>query len=139
MARRSLSFPTAASVLLVPGAALAQGAPPPLPPPDRTPAADAAPAAPAPATPPAHPPSRAAPPAYAPPPPGDDARGVHTHDGFYLRLAAGPGYGGFGGELRPEGLPPADLAGSGFALASALMLGGTPGRGLVVGGALGST
>ncbi|HEU4406765.1 MAG TPA: hypothetical protein VFS43_15975 [Polyangiaceae bacterium] len=138
MARRNLSFPIAASVLLAPGAALAQGAPPPLPPPERAPAADAAPAPPAPATPPAPPPSRAAPAAYEPPPPGDDARGVHTHDGFYLRLAVGPGYGGFRGELRPEGLPTADLAGSGFALASALMIGGTPGRGLVVGGALGS-
>lgn len=128
----SLSFLIAAPVLLVSHAALAQGAaPPPLPPPGAS--ADA-PVAPRPAAPPSPAP---VPPVYEAPPPDTGPRGVHTHDGFYLRVALGPGFGSFSGELRPDGVAPVDFKGSGFALAGAVMFGGTPARGLVVGGGLG--
>jgi hypothetical protein len=77
---------------------------------------------------------------YSPPPPPRDnlqdeppppeAKGVHYHDGFYLRLGLGAGY------LVSRGTGENDVeAGvSGVTIPVEFALGGTPARGLVVGG-----
>lgn len=58
---------------------------------------------------------------------------MHLHDGFYLRLSIGPGYGAFRGEIGAED---SEFKSSGFALSGNVMIGGTPAPGLVVGGAI---
>jgi hypothetical protein len=129
MSRTALAF-AALPVVFLSGPALAQApAPPPLPAAEGEP--DAAPASPGPPAPTTLP----SPPAYAAPPRAEATPGVHLHDGFYLRLSIGPGYGTFDGEVAFEH---SEFGGSGFAHAGALMLGGTPAPGLVVGGALAS-
>jgi len=122
----------------------------------QSPAADAEPAAAAPAAPPAPmpaaaqppgadlpppPPPRGAPPAApqgnlvisAPPvPPPMQRAGYHVHDGFYLRLAAGVGGGHT--SVSSDGAPNFGVGGAGLALN--LWIGGTPWRGVALGGLL---
>jgi hypothetical protein len=62
--------------------------------------------------------------------PLEESSGVRTHDGFYLRLGIGLGYGT--GEVRPNGSS-SELSVSGTALAVELSVGGTPAPGLVLG------
>jgi hypothetical protein len=132
--------------------AAAQGAPPPPPPPGAEPAPAPAPEpAPAPppegaapgAPPPAPPPGAAPAPAgggyaaqvgAAPPPP--DAEGVHTHDGFYLRL--GIGFASTSGTVKRSsgGFDAPDTDQSGAGVASELAFGGTVAPGLVIGGGI---
>jgi|SoiMethySBSTD1v2_1073268.scaffolds.fasta_scaffold09046_7 hypothetical protein len=61
-------------------------------------------------------------------------RGHHLHDGFYFRGSIGVGRLIFDQESDLEGIPNGRV--SGPSTASDLMLGGTPVRGLAVGGAL---
>ena len=126
----------------------ASAAPPPWPPPPPGGAAPAAaPALPAPpppraaSVPPAAPPGT--PPAAPPPPgvPGSDlpapprqARGVHWHDGFYLRLGLGLAYSGALVSSDSKSVPDYNFAGGGGALD--LWVGGTPTPGFAIGGAL---
>ncbi len=124
---RFLAF-SALSALFLSSPALAQApAPPPLPPAESEPD-DAAPASRGPEAPTALP----SPPAYEAPPPAEAARGVHLHEGFYLRLSLGPGFGTFSGQVGPND---SELDGSGVALSGNIMIGGTPAPGLVIGGA----
>jgi hypothetical protein len=57
--------------------------------------------------------------------------GLRAHDGFYLRLGAGPGF-VFGSNTLDKGDVQVDV--SGFALSTELAFGGTPAPGLVIGG-----
>lgn len=67
-----------------------------------------------------------------PPPPPPVERTYHTHDGFYLRLSLG---GAWGSTSQSFASGSGDtLSGAGGALD--VMVGGTPARGLVLGGAL---
>lgn len=117
-------------------------------------AADAEPAAAAPAPPPQPaappdlpppPPPRGSPPPPAPqgklvistpevPPPMQRA-GYHIHDGFYLRLAAGVGGGHVNVSADSGGASDYKVGGPGLALN--LWIGGTPWRGVALGGQLG--
>lgn len=67
----------------------------------------------------------------APPvPPPQQRAGYHVHDGFYLRLAAGVG----GGHASVSGDNSPNFGMGGAGLALNLWLGGTPARGIAVGG-----
>jgi hypothetical protein len=61
-------------------------------------------------------------------------RSYHMHDGFYLR--GGFGFGSLGASYDDAGANNIDLSGSGFALGLDVMVGGSPSRGVAVGGAL---
>lgn len=61
-------------------------------------------------------------------------RSFHMHDGFYLR--AGFGFGSLGASYDDRSSSNIDLSGSGFALGLDLMIGGSPSRGVALGGAL---
>jgi len=67
-----------------------------------------------------------------PPPPPVRGRTYHMHDGFYLRMNLGGGY--IGSSIGQSGSPDITLSGGGGAFD--LMIGGTLGRGVVIGGAL---
>lgn len=119
------------------------------------PGADAEPAAAAPAPPPA--PAPAAPPELPPPPPPKGAppggpqgkmvlyapevpaavprAGYKIHDGFYLRLAAG--IGGSHINVSADRGPASDYKVGGPGLALNLWIGGTPWRGVALGGQVG--
>lgn len=120
-------------------------APPPAPAPTAAPPAAVAPpgAPPAPAyapppgayVAPAYPPSAGPPGVYVATPPTapaapreEDEPGYHLHDGFYLRMALGVGWLSLGLDADAD----ATLKGAGGGVA--LMLGGTPVDGLVIGG-----
>ena len=104
------------------------------------PAPPPTPAAPDAALPPPPPPRGAPPPApqgrlvvSAPPvPPPVQRAGYHVHDGFYLRLAAG--IGGGHTSVSSDRAPNFGVGGPGLALN--LWLGGTPWRGVALGGLL---
>jgi hypothetical protein len=69
----------------------------------------------------------------APPVPAAVQRaGYHVHDGFYLRLAAGIGGGHGSVSSEDRGVPSFDAGGPGLALN--LWIGGTPWRGVALGG-----
>jgi hypothetical protein len=133
------------SIGLIAGTAFGQAAPPPA---DTEPAAAApapppVPAASPPADLPPPPPPKTSPPAApqgkvvisAPPVPGATQRaGYHVHDGFYLRLAAGIGGGHGSVSSDDRGVPSFDAGGPGLALN--LWIGGTPWRGVALGGLL---
>lgn len=71
----------------------------------------------------------------APPVPAAAQRaGYHVHDGFYLRLAAGIGGGHGSVSSDDRGVPHFDAGGPGLALN--LWIGGTPWRGVALGGLL---
>jgi hypothetical protein len=77
----------------------------------------------------------------APPPPGSDLpalppppRGSRYHDGFYLRMALGLGVSGALVSSEANSVPNYSFAGGGGA--ADLWLGGTPAKGLAMGGAL---
>jgi hypothetical protein len=55
---------------------------------------------------------------------------AYHHDGFYLRISAGPHYASFTGDGKST-----DVSVHGFTSASMIAIGGTPGDGVVVGGA----
>jgi hypothetical protein len=61
-------------------------------------------------------------------------RSYHMHDGFYLR--GGFGFGSLDASYDDASASNLDLSGSGFALGLDVMLGGSPSRGVAVGGAL---
>jgi hypothetical protein len=65
-----------------------------------------------------------------PPPPVDSGR--RTHDGFYLRLSSGLDFAA--SRVSFDGRPRLDLGGGG--LAADVLVGGTPSRGLVLGGGI---
>lgn len=69
--------------------------------------------------------------APAPPAPCAESPRAHTHDRFYLRFSQGWGYESVSG-TGSAGQANVSGVGSGFGL----LIGGTPGRGLVVGGGL---
>jgi hypothetical protein len=127
MTRGVLALPFA---LLVPASAAAAD-PPPAPP---------APTAPVVfdetgvtvASPPPAPPPPTEPP---PPPPGGqpcaEAPGAHEHDGFYLRVTQGFGFTSLSGTGTSGST---NVSGGGAALS--LLIGGTPARGVVIGGGL---
>ncbi len=64
-------------------------------------------------------------------------RGHHVHDGFYFRGSIGPASVAFDQRSDLPNVPEGNVRGPG--VASDLMIGGTPARGLVVGGALVAT
>lgn len=116
-------------------------------------AAPAPPPAPAPAAPVAQPPASDLPPPpppraasaepppqgkvviTAPPvPPPVERRGYHIHDGFYLRLAAGLGGGKTSISTDSSAYPNHGVGGVG--LSTDLWIGGTPWRGIAIGGLL---
>lgn len=69
----------------------------------------------------------------APPvPPARPRRGHHVHDGFYLRLGAGLGYGRGSVSTDSSSAPNFDVSGAGLALNA--WIGGTPWPGLAIGG-----
>lgn len=70
----------------------------------------------------------------APEPAPPVVRTFHVHDGFYLRLSAGVGF--VGTDFSDGGAENDDLSASGSDLALDLLVGGSPSRGLAVGGAL---
>jgi hypothetical protein len=73
------------------------------------------------------------PPTYPEPPLGPcGGPGAFTHDGFYLRFTSGVG----GLALGGTGPGNADASLSGVASGGAIAIGGTPGRGLAIGGML---
>jgi hypothetical protein len=80
--------------------------------------------------------------ASAPPPPPppvespkrEDAPGVRTHDGFFFRIALGPGAFFGSGTERDNGRDSHEGSINGFALVGELSFGGTVGRGVVLGG-----
>jgi hypothetical protein len=139
--RARLYLPVAIGIALVPlafaHAAHAQGweqAPPEPPPTDPAEAPGAAP----PEQPTAQPvePTAAAPAAEAAPkidvttpePPPAVERSYHVHDGFYLRLNLG--YGAYGVKYE------SDTSTAGGAVAFDVLIGGSPSRGMAIGGAL---
>jgi hypothetical protein len=65
-------------------------------------------------------------------PPARARAGYHVHDGFYLRLAAGIGGGSATVSTNRDSAPNFELGGAG--LAGNLWLGGTPWRGVAIGG-----
>lgn len=67
-----------------------------------------------------------------PPPPV--ARSYHVHDGFYLRGAMGVGW--FGTKFDDDSARGVDADASAGSFALDLMIGGSPSRGLAIGGAL---
>jgi len=128
-----------------PNTAPTSDAPPGAMPPESTPSAtppaeptEVAPSvAPAPAPGPVAPVAQVAPVAPPPfpsppelPPPGDPT--AHLHDGFYLRLSGGFGFGS--DSLKSHLIRSGSM--DGFATAGEIMMGGTPGAGVVVGGAI---
>jgi hypothetical protein len=69
----------------------------------------------------------------APPLPAAVQRaGYHVHDGFYLRLGAGLGAGSASVSSDDRGVPSFEIGGAGLALN--LWIGGTPWRGVAIGG-----
>jgi hypothetical protein len=62
------------------------------------------------------------------------ARSYHVHDGFYLRGAMG--LGAYGADFSDDSAPGLDLEAHGGSLALDLMIGGSPSRGVAIGGAL---
>lgn len=62
------------------------------------------------------------------------ARSYHVHDGFYLRGAMG--FGSFGADFSNVEPLDLDIDASGGSFALDLMIGGSPSRGLAIGGAL---
>ncbi|MCE7891973.1 MAG: hypothetical protein DYH12_20100, partial [Sorangiineae bacterium PRO1] len=77
------------------------------------------------------PPAGQAPPPAAPPP----DPGVHTHDGFYLRM--GLGVGSLSGTVEQDaGIGTVDIDASGIGPAVELALGGTVAPGIVIGGGI---
>jgi hypothetical protein len=109
-----------------------------------------APAEPAPEAPPADAPAEAAPPAPAevpppapppairvetPPPPAPvPRRGYRVHDGFYLRMSVGGGY--MTSKVTYDDSTIADRTLSGGGGVLELLIGGSPARGLAIGGGL---
>jgi hypothetical protein len=69
-----------------------------------------------------------------PPPPPAAERGVHLHDGFYMRLSLGAN--GLRSTIESDRTSTEDAKVSGGGLSFDFMLGGTPTPGLVIGGAL---
>ena len=61
-------------------------------------------------------------------------RSFHVHDGFYLRLNAGIGF--VGADFSNGGTENDDLSADGSDLALDVLVGGSPSRGVAVGGAL---
>jgi hypothetical protein len=61
-------------------------------------------------------------------------RGHHVHDGFYFRGSIGPGTVAFDQRSDWPNVPEGRVTSPG--VASDLMIGGTPARGLAIGGAL---
>lgn len=111
----------------------ADKAPPPAQaPPDAPPAPpNAEPAPPAPPLPPPPPRINVETPA---PGPAGPRRGYHVHDGFYLRLNIGGGYLSSKVNYDSPDVPDRTISGGGLALD--VMVGGSPARGLAVGGGL---
>ncbi len=115
---------------------------PPVPPPSSS-----APPSPGAAPPPPSSSSPPPPPAQPPPaPPGgpNRPRGEYTHDGFYLRIAGGPGAFGLKEELTVSGAGGAgggssSLTASGTGFTFDVGLGGTLGGGFVLGGGVVAT
>lgn len=75
----------------------------------------------------------------APVPPATQRAGYHVHDGFYLRMAAGIGVGRTSISVDrpplPAGVtPPSNFGVGGAGLALNLWIGGTPWRGVALGG-----
>jgi hypothetical protein len=62
------------------------------------------------------------------------ARSYHVHDGFYLRGAMG--FGAFGADFDDDSAADIDPEARGGSFALDLMIGGSPSRGLAIGGAL---
>lgn len=124
-----------------PTAPVAPAEPAPAPAPLGEPAPAPAPVAPAPAAAPAPAPAPVAPAAYPPPaypqPPAFAGEAVdptvHNHDGFYLRLGIGVGYGRATRKGSYLGID-IDASYSGVGPAYELLIGGTPAAGFVVGG-----
>lgn len=74
------------------------------------------------------------------PTPQPQAEGVREHDGFYLRLQLGPGYFFDERSIERDGQEPLVLADvGGFATGFELLVGGTVGEGVVIGGTLAIT
>lgn len=120
-----------------PSAAPTSDAPPGAMPPASTPGATTPPVEPTPIAPsvtPAPAPAPVAPPAFPPPPdlPPQGDPTAHLHDGFYLRLSGGFGFGS--DSLKSHLISSGSM--DGFATAGEIMIGGTPGAGVVVGGAV---
>jgi hypothetical protein len=69
-----------------------------------------------------------------PPPPVVPRRGYRVHDGFYLRMSIGGGYLVSKVTYDDSSIPDRTLSGGGGALE--LMIGGSPARGLAIGGGL---
>jgi hypothetical protein len=65
-------------------------------------------------------------------PPAAQRAGYHVHDGFYLRVSAGLGGGHASISSDDRGVPSFDVGGAGMALN--LWIGGTPWRGVAIGG-----
>jgi hypothetical protein len=86
--------------------------------------------------PPSYPPGTYGPTPYTPP--HGPGRGVHLHDGFYLRLSIGGGYmhDGISYDSPEYAGPPSSATIRGGAMQFAVLLGGTPAPGLVIGGGL---
>lgn len=79
-----------------------------------------------------YPPGYYAPPPDLPPPAKKPDTSVHNHDGFYLRMGLGAGY----GRVVAEGTGASNLEATytGFGPALELLIGGTLGSGVVIGG-----
>jgi hypothetical protein len=69
-----------------------------------------------------------------PPPARVPRRGYRTHDGFYLRLGIGAGYVSSNVSYEESAIPDRTLHGGAFAFD--VMIGGSPARGLALGGGL---
>ncbi|MEZ4220234.1 MAG: autotransporter outer membrane beta-barrel domain-containing protein [Polyangiaceae bacterium] len=72
-------------------------------------------------------------PPYGEPPLPPPEPGVHLHDGFYLRLGLGVGYGNVN-STGTAGSSDVEVTYKGFGPVYELLIGGTPGGGLVIGG-----
>lgn len=106
--------------------------PPPPPTPEPAPAPRPAPGPPVYVAPPGY---YAPPPPPPLPPPGAGKRGVHEHDGFFLRMGLGlSGMVTKTDNTLGQAAPGGDLTGGGGAIE--LLMGGTPARGFVLGGGL---
>jgi hypothetical protein len=89
--------------------------------------------APAPAYGNAPPPGYAYPPPPPPPPPPGPPPGAYVHDGFYLRLAIGGGFVSASGTINSSSSVP-DFTVKGGGVGFDLGIGGTVGKGIVIGG-----
>lgn len=89
------------------------------------------------------PPNNPPPPGYEPPPvgapPPAERPGAYTHDGFYFRIGAGLGIANIDEDLKVSGTTQFSGSASGNGLTLDVGIGGTPGKGFVLGGGIVST